>query len=158
MFNSHSIERLSEICPVLSNRIRRIDATLPSLSIQVTQGLRTWAEQDALYAQGRTEPGSIVTHSRGGFSWHNFGLAADLVPEDIIPGQPDWNLSHPAWARMVSVAESIGLVSGAEWRGEDLDTPHVQVTGRFGVSPDDSVRAIYQKGSYIAVWAAAFSI
>ena len=59
---------------------------------EVTQGLRTYAEQDALYAQGRTVPGEIVTNAAAGYSWHNFGNAVDLVPEDITIGQPDWNL------------------------------------------------------------------
>ena len=157
MLNSHSVERLAEVCPLLAKKIFTLDKMLPSLSIQVTQGLRTWAEQDALYAQGRTTPGKIVTHALGGFSWHNFALAVDLVPEDITPGQPDWDLSHPSWARMVSVAESLGLVSGAEWYGEDLDTPHVQLTGRFAVVPDDEVRSIFKQNGYIAdVWKAAF--
>src|SRR5690348_15494967 len=41
----------------------------------VTSGSRTYAEQNALYAQGRTKPGNIVTNARGGYSWHNFALA-----------------------------------------------------------------------------------
>lgn len=41
--------------------------------------LRTFAEQNALYAQGRTTPGAIVTYARGGQSFHNFGLAFDWV-------------------------------------------------------------------------------
>jgi peptidoglycan L-alanyl-D-glutamate endopeptidase CwlK len=158
MFNSFSVERLSQVCPLLAKSIAKIDLALPSLSIQVTEGVRTWEQQDIDYAQGRTTAGKIITHAPGGFSWHQYGLAVDLVPEDITPGQPDWNLDHPAWARMVSVAESLGLVSGAEWHGEDLDTPHVQLTGRFGVVPDDEVRAIFKQsgGLLTAVWGAAF--
>ena len=38
-------------------------------------GLRTYAESDALYAQGRTKPGKIVTNAKAGQSYHNFGLA-----------------------------------------------------------------------------------
>lgn len=42
--------------------------------------LRTIAEQDALYAQGRTKKeGAIVTYARGGQSYHNYGLAIDIV-------------------------------------------------------------------------------
>lgn len=41
--------------------------------------LRTFAEQDGLYAQGRTKPGSIVTYAKGGQSWHCYGLAIDVV-------------------------------------------------------------------------------
>lgn len=138
--------------PKLAAAIRQMDAMAPDLDIQVTQGLRTWAEQDALYAQGRTKPGAIVTHAPGGYSWHNFGLAVDLVPEDITPGQPDWNVLHPAWARMVSLAESLGLVSGAEWLGAEKDTPHIQLTGRFPVTPDDETRLLYGQGGINSVW------
>ena len=42
-----------------------------------THSLRTFAEQDAIYAQGRTKPGPIVSYSKGGQSFHNFGLAVD---------------------------------------------------------------------------------
>jgi peptidoglycan LD-endopeptidase CwlK len=151
-----SRSRLATVYPSLASLIMQMSQGL-SFDIEVTQGLRTWAEQDALYAQGRTTPGQIVTHVAGGYSWHCFGLAVDLVPEDITPGQPDWNLSHPVWARMVSLAESLGLVSGAEWHGADLDTPHVQLTGRFPLTPDDEVRAIYTAGGLPAVWTAAFT-
>ncbi|WP_445670015.1 M15 family metallopeptidase [Paenibacillus sp. FSL R10-2771] len=38
------------------------------VNIVITQGLRTISEQDALYAQGRTKPGQIVTNAKGGTS------------------------------------------------------------------------------------------
>ena len=41
--------------------------------------LRTFAEQDALYAQGRTKPGKIVTNAKGSQSYHCYGLAVDIV-------------------------------------------------------------------------------
>ncbi|WP_445147328.1 hypothetical protein [Dyella sp. Tek66A03] len=43
-------------------------ATLPlsrsEVDFTVTAGYRTHAEQDALYAQGRTKPGNVVTWTR----------------------------------------------------------------------------------------------
>lgn len=48
------------------------------LRARMTQGIRTVAQQDKLYAQGRTIPGQIVTYVRGGESWHNYGLAFDI--------------------------------------------------------------------------------
>lgn len=45
---------------------------------RITQALRTKAQQDALYAKGRTKPGSIVTYVQGGYSEHNYGTAWDL--------------------------------------------------------------------------------
>ena len=151
MLSDTSLARLEEIHPELSRRIKQIDAMLPSLSIQVTQGLRSWTEQDSLYAEGRTQPGSIVTNTPGGFSWHNFGLACDVVPEDISPGQPDWDISHPAWDRLTSVGISLGLTSGSTWR-TFKDYPHFQLTGRFPVNPDDEVRTLFRDGGIMAVW------
>lgn len=47
--------------------------------VRFSHTIRTWPEQDGLYAQGRTKPGPIVTYSRGGESYHNYGLASDTV-------------------------------------------------------------------------------
>lgn len=47
--------------------------------VRIISGTRTYAEQDALYRQGRngnTQP--KVTNARGGQSNHNFGLAWDI--------------------------------------------------------------------------------
>ena len=57
--------------------------------IIVTQTLRTIEEQDALYAQGRTRPGNIVTKAKGGYSLHNFGVAFDICP--VVNGKAEWN-------------------------------------------------------------------
>ena len=45
------------------------------LRIRIVQAYRTFAEQNELYAQGRTKPGPIVTNAKGGLSNHNYGLA-----------------------------------------------------------------------------------
>lgn len=57
----------------------------------VAFGFRSGAVQDALYAQGRTTPGPIVTNAKGGQSAHNYGLAIDVYP--IINGQLDYGYS-----------------------------------------------------------------
>src|SRR5206468_10828885 len=53
-------------------------AAASGIVIKVLSGLRTYDEQNDLYAQGRTKPGSIVTNARGGYSNHNFGIAFDI--------------------------------------------------------------------------------
>ena len=47
----------------------------------ITQGFRSKAEQDALYAQGRTKKGSIVTNAKGSdySSQHQWGIAFDIA-------------------------------------------------------------------------------
>jgi peptidoglycan LD-endopeptidase CwlK len=149
--NAISEARLSEVHPKLAERVRSMAEMLlgENIEIQVTQSLRSWKEQAALYAQGRTAPGSIVTNAPPGYSYHQFGLAVDVAPFDA--SIPDWNVNHPAWKRIVSVGESVGLVSGSTWRTFP-DWPHFQMTGQLPASPDDAVRNVYLDGGMEAVW------
>jgi peptidoglycan LD-endopeptidase CwlK len=146
-----SIARLAQVEPHLAERIRQLDALAPELSIQVTQGLRTWNQQNELYSEGRNgNPGSIVTDAPAGYSWHNYALAIDVVPEDIEPGQPDWNISHPAWQRIVSLAPTVGLFSGSKFRTFP-DWPHLQPQ-ELPESPTDEDRQDFTDAGTQAVW------
>ena len=59
------------------------------INVKIITGTRTYKEQDALYAQGRTAPGLKVTNAPAGYSWHNFGVAWDFVDFDA-DGEPQW--------------------------------------------------------------------
>lgn len=111
-----------------------------SFPIQVTQGMRTWAQQDALYAQIPK-----VTNARGGYSNHNFGLAADVAP--FIGTIPDWNTSHPGWKAIVALAPSCGLRDGISWR----DEPHLELIEVSPV-PTDEMRQTFLAAGVEAVW------
>ena len=67
---------LPEVQPMARALVHK--AAAAGITIKVLSGLRSFAEQDALYAQGRTAPGPKVTHARGGHSNHNFGIAFDI--------------------------------------------------------------------------------
>lgn len=155
--DSISVGRLQLVMPELAAKITQMDTMLEQeqILIRVVQGLRTWSQQDQLYAQGRTAPGARVTNARGGYSYHNFGLAVDCVPSQFGPDQPyapDWNSSHPAWKRMIAVGESLGLTSGATWT-TIIDAPHFQLTGRFPhEAPTDEVRQLFTDGGMTAIW------
>jgi peptidoglycan L-alanyl-D-glutamate endopeptidase CwlK len=128
-------QRLSQLHPIVALRGRSMldICAQQGLALLVTQGLRTWAEQDALYARGRTTkpigPQYIVTKARGGRSWHNFGLAFDIVVLDAL-GKADWDTSHPGWPSAARVGKSVGLDWGGDWRGFK-DLPHFQYTGNL---------------------------
>jgi D-alanyl-D-alanine dipeptidase len=160
MLDANSEARLAEVHPKVAELVRSMADRLAveSITVRVTQGLRSWAQQQTIWLEGRDEAGNIVdpskvvTNAPPGHSWHSFGLAVDLAPfEGNIP---DWNVTHPAWKRIVEIGESLGLTAGAEWH-HPVDEPHFQLTGRFGVSPDDEVRELFQSGGISAVWAAA---
>ncbi|MEK3792516.1 M15 family metallopeptidase [Paenibacillus sp. FSL R7-0204] len=105
--------------------------------IRITQGLRTIAEQNALYAQGRTTKGPIVTNARGGYSWHNFGYAIDFVLIDsAYDMKADKFINKVAdWSEVAQLAKTIGFEWGGDWTSFK-DYPHFQMT--FGLTLVDA--------------------
>ncbi len=146
--------RLAKVHPLLARKIRQMADILyadrPPVVLRVTQALRTWQEQAALYAQGRSGTGSIVTNAEPGHSYHQYGLAVDVVPLGL-DGQPDWNKSHPAWQRIIAVGKTLGLTEGAEFRSFP-DYPHFQLTGKLPVSPDVEVRESFGQSGIPGIW------
>ena len=140
-------ERLSRVHPGLGSRGRTLVALCAQagVAVMLTQGLRTWKEQDALYAQGRTAPPIgrkyIVTNAKGGSSWHNFGLAFDIVVLDSI-GKANWDTSHPGWARAAKIGKSLGLEWGGDWKSFK-DLPHFQSVGELALA---DARAMFPSG------------
>ena len=129
-----SERRLAEVNPQLANRIRRTAADLKAqgINVMVTSGYRSFAEQNELYAQGRTKPGDIVTKAKGGQSLHNYGLAVDLVPLDS-KGQPNWNVPESTWQKIGTAGKKQGLEWGGDWQSFK-DRPHMQMTGGKSIS------------------------
>lgn len=98
------------------------DATANGIKIVVTSGTRTYAEQDALFEQGRTKPGQIVTNARAGYSNHNFGVAFDVT---IFDGaQPVWE--SPKYKTVGKLGKSLGLTWGGDWQSIS-DEPHFEL-------------------------------
>ncbi|MEC0282445.1 M15 family metallopeptidase [Terribacillus saccharophilus] len=99
------------------------------INAQISHGMRTYEQQNALYAQGRTKSGSIVTNARGGYSNHNFGLAVDYFLTNEDGTKAIWSVnSH--WQRVAAIAKSLGFVWGGDWRSF-RDYPHLEMTGGF---------------------------
>lgn len=92
--------------------------------VVINQGFRSIDEQNYLYAQGRTRPGAIVTNAKGGESFHNYGVAVDIV--FLKDGHPSWNEEHP-WARLGREGKALGFEWGGDWVSF-VDRPHFQLT------------------------------
>ena len=118
------------------------------MSMQVNQVYRSVAGQDRLYAQGRTAPGDIVTRARGGPSWHNYGLAADVV-FSTPQGQPDWP-DVANWTRYGEIAGRQGLTWGGAWRSPDR--PHVEYHPGLGAGDAGGLVEMYRRGGLEGVW------
>jgi peptidoglycan L-alanyl-D-glutamate endopeptidase CwlK len=121
-----------EICEALTGRA----------TCRFTHVLRTNAEQDELFAIGRTKKGKIVTNARGGYSYHNYGFAVDICL--IIDGKTaswdfkkDFDLDGIAdWMEIVRIFKKYGWEWGGDWR-KFPDAPHFQKT--FGLSIADLI-------------------
>lgn len=114
--------------------------------IVILSGLRTQEQQAALYAQGRTTPGKIVTNAAdASTSPHGRGAAIDCVPvrestgsyvktvytgnesdDDALPdGTKARDTANERIATYVSLVKEHGLTSGADFPGLH-DTPHAE--------------------------------
>lgn len=150
--------RLSLVHPKVADLAHKLyDALqLEGIDIHVVQGFRSYNDQKKLWDQGRDANGNvvnsaiIVTNAPPGHSWHEFGLAIDVCP--FVDGQPDWDLQNPAWKRIVAVGESLGFYSGSHFVHPRPDWPHLQLTGKFPVSPTGEVRQIFLDAGVQGVW------
>jgi peptidoglycan L-alanyl-D-glutamate endopeptidase CwlK len=119
--SAHNIATLQpEVRPFAIALVQR--AAARGIVIKVISGTRSYAEQDALYAQGRTAPGEIVTNARGGQSNHNFGIAFDVGVFD--------GLRYLGHSPLYKAVGAIGLDLGLEWGGKwtsFIDEPHFQL-------------------------------
>lgn len=96
-----------------------------NLQIRIGETLRTVAEQDALYAQGRTRPGNIVTNAPGRSysSYHQWGTAFDIYRND---GTGAYNEANRFFERVGAVGVAVGLEWGGNWKSI-VDKPHFQL-------------------------------
>jgi peptidoglycan L-alanyl-D-glutamate endopeptidase CwlK len=154
--------RLQSVCPSLLEKVQLADAEFQAQTcgdhLEVVQGLRSWFDQEQLWLKGRDPQGNIVnsalvvTNAPAGHSWHEYGLAADVVPRSLLPVK-GWCPDSILWGMITKIAEKVGLVSGSCWQHKDL--PHLQLTGKYPVSPTDEVRKLYAMGGVFKVWDAA---
>jgi peptidoglycan L-alanyl-D-glutamate endopeptidase CwlK len=137
----------------VADLITKAETQFPeNITIRVVQGLRTIEEQDALYAQGRSKPGKIVTNARGGSSFHNYGLAIDFAI--LYDGVLSWDIMADKdkdgikdWQEVVAVFKAAGYEYGGDWKSIK-DYPHLQKTFGFAWK---QLKAKYVPGEYVAV-------
>lgn len=108
-------------------------------------GYRSFDKQAELYAQGRTMPGDIVTNARPGYSFHQFGLAIDVVFGG--PGKWSWNKTNP-WEKLWEIGEKYHFHP----RGRDIgDSPHFD--RNYGADILDLRTKYLERGLISDVWA-----
>jgi peptidoglycan L-alanyl-D-glutamate endopeptidase CwlK len=138
-----TLDRIQRLHPIIRDEVsvayKEINEALSgSVYCRFAYTLRTFKEQDDLYALGRTKAGKIVTNARGGFSYHNFGLALDIVLIRKTTGQALWDIStdfdndrKSDWMEIVTILKSFGFEWGGDWKFKDY--PHFQKTKGYSI-------------------------
>lgn len=145
-----------ELHPAVSNGKDTLiqQAADKGINIMVTDVFRSFEDQDRLYEKGRSSEGQIVTHAKGGESYHNFGLAIDFA---LLTGEGKaiWDTTYDGngngksdWMEVVAIAKDLGFEWGGDW-AQFKDYPHLEM--RFGLTinelkrgkrpPDESLTA-----------------
>lgn len=131
-----TLERIEKMHPKLRAELKdqylTINTRLPKgVRLRFTQTLRTIAEQNELYAQGRTKKGTVVTNAKGGQSIHNYGLAFDIVLLYDKDGNGTFETAswdeNVHWKTVVTFFKSNGWFWGGDFRSL-YDAPHFEKT------------------------------
>ena len=126
--------KIAQLHPSVRNEVSKIinecdKALMGRAKVRISQGLRTFAEQDALYKKRPK-----VTNAKGGKSVHNYGFAVDIVM--IIDGKvaswdtaKDWDNDKVAdWYECVKIFAKYGWDWGGNWKSFK-DLPHFDKRG-----------------------------
>jgi peptidoglycan L-alanyl-D-glutamate endopeptidase CwlK len=152
MSDKPTLDRIEVLHPAVRQEVKDIylNEIIPALSgraiCRFAYTLRTFAEQDALYAQGRTKLFDangkrlgVVTKAKGGQSIHNFGLALDIVllkdtNADGTFESASWETNvdfdkdgKADWMEVVNILKKHGWEWGGDWKSFK-DAPHFEKT------------------------------
>ncbi len=152
MSDKITLDRIELLHPAVRQEVKDIylNEIIPALSgkaiCRFAYTLRTFAEQDALYAKGRTrlfdnsgKRLGVVTKAKGGQSIHNYGLAFDIVLLKDTNGDgtfesASWETNvdfdkdgKADWMEVVDILKKHGWTWGGDWKSFK-DAPHFEKT------------------------------
>ena len=150
---------LAKLYPPFAAKVAAVllKARQENMHVFIFEGMRDMKRQEELYAKGRDANGNVVnkklvvTNAKPGSSYHNYGLAVDLV-FDGIPSTPkvdwSWDGSMP-WARLGQIGQECGLEWAGSWKSFP-EAPHHQILAP-GVKWRD-LKAWFDVGGLANVW------
>lgn len=118
-------KRLADVKPELSRKIESVIFELETSGLRplITAGYRSIAEQNRLYALGRTRAGKIVTNAKGGQSKHNYGSAVDFA---FLDKDGNINWEDNLFRVLGKTVKKYGLKWGGDFK-KFKDRPHVEL-------------------------------
>jgi peptidoglycan L-alanyl-D-glutamate endopeptidase CwlK len=139
MMDKITLQRIELLHPKVREEVKVLyskicDSLKGNAFCRFTHTLRTYKEQDELYALGRTKKGRKVTWAKGGQSYHNFGLAIDICLI-INNKEASWDTLKDFdgdgvsdWMEVVNLFKLNGWEWGGDWSAGKKDMPHFQKT------------------------------
>jgi peptidoglycan L-alanyl-D-glutamate endopeptidase CwlK len=145
-----TLERIESAHPSILEELKCIYSEIVStvnskyVKVRFTEVNRSNEKQNSLYKIGRSIPGRIVTWVRGGFSFHNYGLAVDICL--LIDKDKNGSFETASWdtvfdGNMNGIAEWVEVAKifkfyGWQWgliskKGKHYDLPHFQKSMGF---------------------------
>jgi len=154
MKDSISVERLNKLHPKVRNTFKSFIEECENTyntAFRIAQGLRTIEEQNAIYNQpwdGKDNDGDgkideadeKVSNAKGGSSYHNYGLAIDIV--EIVNNKANWNFDY---RKLKPIAKKYNI----EWGGDFktiVDKPHYQLVLGYTIA---MLKEKYSKKDFI---------
>lgn len=142
---------IDQLHPVLQKKLRELVKISEEKGYPVGIGecLRTVEEQNALYAQGRTEPGQIVTNAKGSSfsSMHQWGVAFDFYRKD---GKGSYEDGDGFFRKVGELGKELGLEWGGDWKSI-VDKPHFQLPD-WGSTPKELKKQYKTPQDFMETW------
>ena len=127
------MSKIDTLHPLIREEVRKLvdyvnrEVLTSNVKMLVTQGLRTFEEQEKLFNQRPK-----VTNAKGGQSIHNYGLAFDFCL--VQGGRTIWDVAKdfdgdkvPDWMEVVKVFKDAGYKWGGDFKSI-VDKPHFEKT------------------------------
>lgn len=121
-FDERTEKNIATLAPQAAAKAREFMELVleKGIKVKIIDGSRTFAQQQALYDQGRTKPGKVVTNAKPGQSFHNFACAFDI---GIFDDDGNYLEDSPLYKMAGEIGQSIGLEWGGAWTSM-VDEPH----------------------------------
>lgn len=153
------MRNVNQLHPELQKKAAKLKALCAQngITIGIGECVRTVAEQDALYAKGRTRSGAIVTNCKGSSysSMHQWGVAFDFylvmdVDGDGKTSDDAFNDATGLFEKVGKIGQSIGLEWGGSWKSFK-DKPHFQLPD-WGSTATKLKKQYGTPEKFIATW------
>jgi len=138
-------QRIATLHPLIRTKVYSFikQCKAKGYNVRITEGLRSFDRQRKLYIQSRLNNKPKVTNAKAGHSYHNYGLAFDVITYHSGCKQNINNCIYNTPPAVVTIAKSLGFSWGGDWK-TFKDKPHFQ----YSFKSISSLRKLYSQKKF----------